>query len=174
MSKIVDCTITACGTKKQDEAYVNALQNAKEAADNGHVDAQLKTGLLYRQEGEVAEAMRYLITAAHNNSQQAQALITYVSNASDDAPRNSVFHDLNVQQQRALVENLIQTKIRPTLSNDGGGIELINYVGGKTPQIWLNYLGNCSGCQLGSTSTADMLLKSFETMIDKNVVLYLM
>ncbi|MFA6191282.1 MAG: NifU family protein [Sulfurimonas sp.] len=174
MSKMIDSTLSATGTKKYDEAYVNALQHAKEAADKGHVDAQLKTGLLYRQEGNIADAMRYLITAAHNNSSQAQALITYVSNSPDAAQRNTVFHDLDVPKQRAYVENLIETKIRPTLSSDGGGIELINYVGGTTPQIWLNYLGNCSGCQLGSTSTADMLLKHFETMIDKNVILYLM
>lgn len=156
------------------QTYEQALQDSKQAADNGHVEAQLKTGLLYRQEGKVAEAMRYLIAAAHNNNSQAQALITYVSNASIESPKNSAFHDLDVDKQRVLVENMIATKIRPTLAGDGGGIELINYVGGKTPQIWLNYLGNCSGCQLGSTSTADMLLKHFETMIDKNVVLYLM
>lgn len=156
------------------ETYEQALKNSKQAADNGHVEAQLKTGLLYRQEGKVAEAMSYLIAAAHNNNAQAQALITYVSNSSTQSTRNSAFHDLDVERQRVLVENMITTKIRPTLAGDGGGIELINYVGGKTPQIWLNYLGNCSGCQLGSTSTADMLLKHFETMIDKNVVLYLM
>ena len=174
MNKIINSTLSACGMKKHDEAYIKVLQHSKEAADNGHVEAQLKTGLLYRQEGEVAEAMRYLIAAAHNNSSQAQALITYVSNSSDKSSKNAAFHDLDVPKQRALVENIIETKIRPTLSNDGGGIKLINYVSGKTPQIWLNYLGNCSGCQLGSTSTADMLLKHFETMIDKNVVLYLM
>ncbi|MFA6136732.1 MAG: NifU family protein [Sulfurimonas sp.] len=174
MSKIFDKSVLTCANAEYDEAYIKALQHAKEAADNGHADAQLKTGLLYRQEGKVAEAMRYLIAAAHNNSTQAQALITYVSNASLESSRNSAFHDLDVDKQRALVENMIATKIRPTLAGDGGGIELINYVGGTTPQIWLNYLGNCSGCQLGSTSTADMLLKHFETMIDKNVVLYLM
>lgn len=151
-----------------------ALEYYKKAADNGHVDAQLKAGLLYRQKGKVAEAMRYLITAAHNNNDQAQALITYVSNASTASERNNAFHGLEVLAQRALVENLIATKIRPTLASDNGGIELINYIGGETPQIWLNYLGACSGCQLGSTSTAAMLLDHFETMIDKNVVLYLM
>lgn len=146
----------------------------KKAADYGHVDAQLKTGLMYRQEGNIARAMRYLITAAHNNNPQAQSIITYVSNSSEAKERNSAFHDLDEARQRVLVEKMIETKIRPTLSNDGGGIELVNYVGGKTPQVWLNYLGACSGCQLGSTSTADMLLDHFETLIDKNVVLYLM
>jgi len=151
-----------------------ALEYYKEAADSGHIDSQLKAGLLYRQNGKIAEAMRYLITAAHNNNEQAQAIITYVSNSSSESKRNDIFHDFDEAHQRALVENILENKIRPTLASDGGGIQLVNYVAGKTPQIWLNYLGACSGCQLGSTSTADMLLDHFETMIDKNVVLYLM
>jgi Fe-S cluster biogenesis protein NfuA len=158
------------GTADADKAF----EYYRRAADAGNVAAQLKTGMLYRERGNNAEAMRYLVTAAHNNNPQAQEIITYVSNASLASERNEAFHCLDAARQKALVENLIETKIRPTLSVDGGGIELVNYVPGDTPQIWLNYLGACSGCHLGSTSTADMLLDHFETMIDKNVVLYLM
>ena len=69
---------------------------------------------------------------------------------------------------------MIEAKIKPMLEGDNGGIELINYVPGNVPQVWLHYLGACSGCHLGSTSTADMVLKEFENLIDKNIVLYLM
>ncbi|MBA3025907.1 MAG: hypothetical protein FP820_05790 [Sulfurimonas sp.] len=155
-----------------DEA--KALEYYKKAADLGHVEAQLKTGLLYKQTGNNAEAMRYLITAAHNNNDQAQSIITYVSNASDANELNHDFRALDAQRQKELIESLIETQIRPTLASDGGGIQLVNFMPGQTPQIWLSYLGACSGCHLGSTSTADMLLDNFQTMIDKNVVLYLM
>ncbi|MBU1217109.1 SEL1-like repeat protein [bacterium] len=151
-----------------------ALEYYKRAADLGHIEAQLKAGLLFKQAGNNAESMRYLITAAHNINAQAQSLITYVSNASEASALNKDFRSLDEARQRALVESLIETQIRPTLASDGGGIELVNFVFGETPQIWLSYLGACSGCQLSSTSTADMLLDKFETMIDKNVVLYLM
>jgi hypothetical protein len=151
-----------------------ALEYYRKAADLGHVDAQLKTGMLFREKGKIAEAMRYLITAAHNNNTQAQELITYVSNAELASERNEAFRALDAARQRALVEHLIETKIRPTLSSDGGGIELVNFLSGETPKIWLHYLGACSGCHLAPTSTADMLLDHFETLIDKNVVLYLM
>ena len=146
----------------------------RRAADAGHVDAQAKTGILYRQQGKNDKAMQYLIAAAHNDNAQAQEIITYVSNAELASKRNEAFHSLDESKQRTLIENLIETKIRPTLAVDGGGIELVNFVSGDTPQVWLTYLGACSGCHLGSTSTADMLLDHFETMIDKNVVLYLM
>jgi len=151
-----------------------ALEYYVQAANNGMVDAQLKAGMLFRERGKISKAMQYLITAAHNNNTQAQEIITYVSNAGVDDHTNEMFRSLEEVKQKELVENMIQTKIRPTLEADSGGIELINYIAGETPQVWLNYLGACSGCHLGSTSTADMLLDQFEALIDKNVVLYLM
>ena len=151
-----------------------ALEYYAKAADEGHIEAQLKAGMLYRQNNKVAEAMRYLITAAHNNNEQAQGIITFVSNASLTTVQNEPFRSLDVKRQHILIEDMIEKKIRPTLEADNGGITLVNYISGETPQIWLNYLGACSGCHLGSTSTADMLLDHFETLIDKNVVLYLM
>lgn len=151
-----------------------SLEYYRKAADLGHVDAQAKTGMLLRQRGENADAMRYLITAAHNNNAQAQELITYVSNAELATKRNEAFHSLDAERQKALVENLIETKLKPTLAVDEGGIEMLNFIPGETPQIWLHYLGACSGCHLGSTSTAQLILDHFETMIDKNVVIYLM
>jgi Fe-S cluster biogenesis protein NfuA len=151
-----------------------ALAYYKQAADAGHVDSQFKTGMMFKQKGVIAEAMRYLITAAHNDNKQAQEIITYVSNSQLAQKKNEPFYVLNPEQQKALVEDMLDTKIRPTLAADGGGIELVNYIAGKNPQVWLNYQGTCSGCHLGSTSTAAMLLDNFETLIDKNVVLYLM
>lgn len=151
-----------------------ALEYYVKAANIGDVNAQLKAGMIFKEEGKNLEAMQYLITAAHNNNAQAQSIITYVSNSELATEKNDIFHNFEPIKQRALVENLIETKIKPTLEVDNGGIELLNYIPGERPQVWLNYLGACSGCHLGSTSTADMLLDHFETMIDKNVVLYLM
>lgn len=151
-----------------------ALDYYTQAANRGSVDAQLKAGMLFREKGKTAKAMQYLIAAAHNDNEQAQEIITYVSNAGMDSITNTLFRSLNDTKQRDLIEKMITTKITPTLEGDNGGIELINYISGDKPQIWLNYLGACSGCHLGSTSTADMLLTHFETLIDKNVVLYLM
>jgi len=151
-----------------------ALEYYTKAADIGNINAQLKAGMIYRQNGNIKQSMRYLITAAHNNNEQAQEIITFVSNSDIATDRNNEFRLLTFEQQLSLIKNLIKTKIKPTLESDNGGIELINYIDGEKPQIWLNYLGACSGCHLGSTSTADMLLEHFETMIDKNVVLYLM
>lgn len=144
------------------------------AADHGVADAQLKTGMLFREKGDIPHAMHYLIEAAHNNNAQAQEIITYVSNAGVDGERNSAFRGQSEEEQREQIEAMIEKEIRPVLAADSGGIELVNYIAGETPKVWLHYLGACSGCHLGATSTADMLLQHFETLIDKNVILYLM
>lgn len=151
-----------------------ALEFYKRAADLGSVSSQLKAGMLYREAGNNLQAMRYLITAAHNDNAQAQEIITYVSNASKDNELNAEFRALDGLKQKELIDTLLDTQIRPTLAVDGGGIELLNYISGDMPQVWMSYTGSCSGCHLGATSTADMLLDNFQTMIDKNVVLYLM
>jgi len=151
-----------------------AFQYYKKAADLGSVEAQVKTGILYREQEKNLQAMRYLITAAHNNNKQAQEIVTYVSNVSDTNSLNEDFRNLDGLKQKELIDGLLDTKIRPTLAADGGGIELLNYIPGDVPQVWMSYTGTCSGCHLGATSTADMLLDNFQTMIDKNVVLYLM
>ena len=151
-----------------------ALEYYKKAADLGNVEAQLKAGMLFKEAEKNTEAMRYLITAAHNNNSQAQGIITYVSNANESNELNHEFRSLDGLKQKELVDTLLETQIRPTLAVDGGGINLLNYIPGDMPQVWLSYTGACSGCHLGSTSTADMLLDNFQTMIDKNVVLYLM
>lgn len=151
-----------------------ALEYYVMAANDGNVTAQVKSGILYREKGQMAKAMQYLIAAAHNNNPQAQEMITYVSNAGLETVKNTMFRALDAEKQKTMVETMIKSRIQPMLEADNGGIELINYIPGEKPQVWLNYLGACSGCHLGSTSTADMVLKEFEELIDKNIVLYLM
>ncbi|MBU0720120.1 SEL1-like repeat protein [bacterium] len=151
-----------------------ALSYYKKAADLGDIQSQLKAGMLFKGKNENAMAMRYLIAAAHNKNEQAQSIVTYVSNASLADSRNEAFHSLGTEKKIQLVNTLIETKIKPALAQDEGGIEHVNFIDGDVPQIWLTYTGACSGCHLGSTSTADMLLEHFETMIDKNVILYIM
>lgn len=153
---------------------LDQFQACKSAADSGDANAQVQLGMYYRQNNKIYEGMEYLIKAAHNGNTQAQGIITYVSNASLAQESQSAFYTLSEEEQEQKVRELIKTKISPMLARDGGGIELINYISGANPQIWLSYVGACSGCHLGSTSTADMLLHQFEEMIDKNVILYLM
>lgn len=144
----------------------------KAARHEGFTSAQVKLGLLL-QGSDVKQAMHWLIKAAHQGDEQAQSIITYVSNASSAVEISPQFRSLETDEQAAFVGRIVKDRITPALAADGGGIELVNFVPGETPQIWLRYLGACSGCHLGSTSTADMIIAALEEAIDKKIVLYL-
>jgi Fe-S cluster biogenesis protein NfuA len=142
------------------------------AAEAGMSTAQLKLGILLRND-DVLNSMRWMIRAAHAGEAQAHALLTYVSNHSTATDINVAFRMMEEASQRAKVESVIASNLAPILASDGGGVELVHYVGGDTPEIWLRYLGACSGCHLGPTSTAGMILEQFENAIDKKIVIYL-
>jgi hypothetical protein len=142
------------------------------AAEANMPTAQLKVGILLRND-DVLNSMKWMIKAAHAGEAQAHSLLTYVSNQSDASDINVAFRMMDESSQRAKVEMVIVENIAPMLASDGGGVELVNYVAGDTPEIWLRYLGACSGCHLGPTSTAGMILEQFENVIDKRIVIYL-
>lgn len=137
-------------------------------------NGQYRLAMLLLQ-NEPKRAMHWLITAAHNNFPAAQELVTYASNKelANDAALNREFRSLSCEEQYKNVANILQTKIVPALEKDAGGIELVNFICEEAPQIWLKYTGACSGCHLSTTSTADMILKTFEEEIDQKIVLYL-
>lgn len=142
------------------------------AADANMATAQLKLGILLRND-DLLTSMKWMIRAAHAGEAQAHSLLTYVSNQRDASDINVAFRMMDETQQRAKVESVIIDNLAPILASDGGGVELVNYIGGDTPEIWLRYLGACSGCHLGPTSTAGMILEQFENIIDKKIVIYL-
>jgi Fe-S cluster biogenesis protein NfuA len=150
----------------------DSIRHYTVAAEAGMATAQLKLGILLRNDDGL-NSMKWMIKAAHAGESQAHSLLTYVSNKSEDNDINVAFRVLDLSSQRAKVETVISENLGPILASDGGGVELVNYVSGDIPEIWLRYLGACSGCHLGPTSTAGMILEQFENVIDKSIVIYL-
>ncbi len=150
----------------------DSIRHYTVAAEAGMSTAQLKLGILLRNDDGLS-SMGWMIKAAHAGESQAHSLLTYVSNKNKNNDINVAFRVLDVSSQRDIVESVITDNIGLILASDGGGVELINYVSGDTPEIWLRYLGACSGCHLGPTSTAGMILEQFENVIDKSIVIYL-
>ena len=149
-----------------------SIRHYRVAAEANMATAQLKLGILLRND-DVLNSMKWMIKAAHAGEAQAHSLLTYVSNQNEDNDINVAFRMMDLSTQRAKVETVISENLGPILASDGGGVELVNYVSGDTPEIWLRYLGACSGCHLGPTSTAGMILEQFENVIDKRIVIYL-
>ena len=66
-------------------------------------------------------------------------MLLWVNLVTDGAPALAIgadpkAEDLLRRKPRSKEEAVIDQKIRPTLEADSGGIELLNYVPGETPQ----------------------------------------
>lgn len=76
------------------------------------------------------------------------------------------FEELSVVKQLKAVEAIIDEHVRPMLEMDGGNMEILDIKSesGRT-DIYIRYLGACSGCASGTTGT----LYAIENILQENL-----
>ncbi|HDZ4930156.1 TPA: iron-sulfur cluster assembly scaffold protein [Campylobacter jejuni] len=77
------------------------------------------------------------------------------------------FDEMTVVGQLKAVESVLDAEIRPTLHNDGGDLEVIDIqkAEGAAIDVYIRYLGACSGCSSGSGAT----LYAIETILQEEL-----
>ncbi|EOK0990428.1 iron-sulfur cluster assembly scaffold protein [Campylobacter coli] len=77
------------------------------------------------------------------------------------------FDEMTVVGQLKAVESVLDTEIRPMLHNDGGDLEVIDIqkAEGAAIDVYIRYLGACSGCSSGSGAT----LYAIETILQEEL-----
>ncbi|ECL4915245.1 iron-sulfur cluster assembly scaffold protein NifU [Campylobacter jejuni] len=77
------------------------------------------------------------------------------------------FDEMTVVGQLKAVENVLDAEIRPMLHNDGGDLEVIDIqkAEGAAIDVYIRYLGACSGCSSGSGAT----LYAIETILQEEL-----
>ncbi|MCD8213269.1 MAG: iron-sulfur cluster assembly scaffold protein [Campylobacter sp.] len=77
------------------------------------------------------------------------------------------FDDMTVVGQLKAVESVIDKDIRPMLMMDGGNLEILDIRKDNTQNIdvYIRYLGACSGCASGASGT----LFAIETVLQENL-----
>ncbi|ELZ1861857.1 iron-sulfur cluster assembly scaffold protein [Campylobacter jejuni] len=78
-----------------------------------------------------------------------------------------VFDEMTVVGQLKAVESVLDAEIRPMLHNDGGDLEVIDIqkAEGAAIDVYIRYLGACSGCSSGSGAT----LYAIETILQEEL-----
>ena len=57
------------------------------------------------------------------------------------------FEQLNLEDKKTNINNIINTNIRPALAMDGGSLEIIDIIeDDEGIKIMIKYLGACEGC----------------------------
>ncbi|ECK5813953.1 iron-sulfur cluster assembly scaffold protein NifU [Campylobacter jejuni] len=77
------------------------------------------------------------------------------------------FDEMTVVGQLKAVESVLDAEIRPMLHNDGGDLEVIDIqkTEGAAIDVYIRYLGACSGCSSGSGAT----LYTIETILQEEL-----
>ncbi|EAK3673540.1 iron-sulfur cluster assembly scaffold protein NifU [Campylobacter jejuni] len=77
------------------------------------------------------------------------------------------FDEMTVVGQLKAVESVLDAEIRPILHNDGGDLEVIDIqkAEGAAIDVYIRYLGACSGCSSGSGAT----LYTIETILQEEL-----
>jgi NifU-like protein len=90
--------------------------------------------------------------------------------ADASAAGQSTFDKMTLVQRIKAVDSVIDSDIRPMLVMDGGDMEIID-IKENLPHydIYIRYLGSCSGCASGSTGTLYAIESVLQQKVDENI-----
>ena len=88
-------------------------------------------------------------------------------NVAKSASGELVFKDMTMVQKVKAVDSLIDAQVRPMLMMDGGNMEILDIKDSSDGHIdvYIRYLGACSGCASGATGT----LFAIESVLQENL-----
>jgi NifU-like protein len=149
---VCECARVSLGTIK-DVIKINDLKSIEEITNYTKAGAFckscIKPGGHEDREYYLVDILRETRAEMEQDKLRAQADAKIAGSASESA-----FEDLTVVGQLKMVESVIDAEIRPMLVMDGGNLEIIDIKNdGGNIDIYIRYLGACSGCASSSTGT---------------------
>ncbi|MDR2790806.1 MAG: iron-sulfur cluster assembly scaffold protein [Campylobacteraceae bacterium] len=80
------------------------------------------------------------------------------------------FKDMSVIQKFKEIDKILDEQIRPMLVMDGGNMEIIDVKDeGENTDIYIRYLGACSGCASGATGTLFAIESILQEKLSPNI-----
>ncbi|WP_041958742.1 iron-sulfur cluster assembly scaffold protein NifU [Sulfurospirillum arsenophilum] len=94
-----------------------------------------------------------------------------ISNSKIDGTSTVSFEELTVVKKLKEIEAIIDENIRPMLVMDGGNLEILDIKDGSDGAIdvYIRYLGACSGCASSSTGTLYAIEAVLQEKLSKNI-----
>jgi len=80
------------------------------------------------------------------------------------------FKEMDVDAKREVVEALLDRDVRPMLIMDGGNMEILDIKeNGEHTDIYIRYLGACSGCAASSLGTLYAIGNTLREKFGENI-----
>ncbi|MGA1932694.1 iron-sulfur cluster assembly scaffold protein [Arcobacter sp. YIC-464] len=162
---ICECARVSLATLKE-VIKINDLKTVEEITDFTKAGAFCKSCI---KPGGHEEKDIYLVDILKDTraSMEEEKLKT----AADASASGSLsFDKMTLVQRIKAIDSLLDEEIRPMLAMDGGNMEIID-IKENLPHydLYIRYLGACSGCASGSTGTLYAIESVLQQKIDENL-----
>jgi NifU-like protein len=158
---VCECARVTLDTLKE-VIRLNDLTTVEQIADYTKAGAFCKSCI---KPGGHEEKDVYLVDllAEYEKEKMSQA-------ATQGASATASFADMTIVQRLQKVEKVIDENIRQMLVMDGGDMEIIDIKeNGGYFDIYIRYLGACSGCASSSTGTLFAIENTLKEKVDENI-----
>ncbi len=160
---VCECARVSLGTIKE-VIKINDLKTVEEITDYTKAGAFCKSCI---KPGGHEEREYYLVDILAQTRAEMEAEILQESEESGKA---IPFKEMTVIQKLKAVEEIIDENIRPMLVMDGGNLEILDIKDNEDyTDIYIRYLGACSGCASSATGTLYAIEAILKEKLDQSI-----
>ena len=162
---VCECARVSLGTL-QEVIKINDLKTVEEITDFTKAGAFCKSCV---KPGGHEEMDYYLVDILADT--RASMEEEKMKNAADASESGELtFDKMTLVQRIKAIDSVLDEDIRPMLVMDGGNMEIID-IKENIPHydLYIRYLGSCSGCSSGSTGTLYAIESVLQQKIDENL-----
>ena len=162
---VCECARVSLATLKE-VIRINDLKTVEEITDYTKAGAFCKSCI--KPGGHEAKDIYLVDILKDVRAEMEQSRLKTAADAS--ASGQSSFDKMTLVQRIKAVDAVIDSDIRPMLVMDGGDMEIID-IKENLPHydIYIRYLGSCSGCSSGSTGTLFAIEAVLQQKVDENI-----
>ena len=159
---VCECARVSLSTIK-DVIKLNDLKSVEEITQYTKAGAFCKSCI---KEGGHEKREYYLVDILRDVRAEMEAE-KLKANATKSSEGTLEFKDMTMVQKVKAIDKIIDENIRPMLMMDGGNMEIIDIkeTSDNFIDVYIRYLGACSGCASGSTGT----LFAIESILQENL-----
>ncbi len=160
---VCECARVSLGTIKE-VIKINDLKTVEEITDYTKAGAFCKSCI---KPGGHEEREYYLvdILAETRAEMEAEKL-----QKSEQSGEKIAFKEMGIVQKLKTIEEVIDENIRPMLVMDGGNLEILDIKENEDyTDVYIRYLGACSGCASSATGTLYAIEAILKEKVDKSI-----
>lgn len=162
---VCECARVSLATLK-DVIKINKLTTVEQITDYTKAGAFCKSCI--KPGGHEAKDIYLVDILADMLAEREQEKLKTAADAS--ASGELTFDKMTLVQRIKAIDSVLDSDIRPMLVMDGGNMEIID-IKENIPHydLYIRYLGSCSGCSSGSTGTLFAIESVLQQKIDENI-----